>query len=368
MAAFPEQTPGGGGELVTRRRGFTLIELLVVIAIIAVLIALLLPAVQAAREAARQAQCRNNLKQIGLAVLNYESAAGSLPMGAVLYNSGDAASNCGGAPAASGPGSPRDFTMLTLILPYLEQTQAYNAINFSLRADGIFSGGVNAGAANSTGLLTTVAGYICPTDELRSSKLGPGPVAYAQTSYFPSGGTWNTTAYYSGPKCSDQDIGNGAFDTFTAHRLAAFTDGTSMTILAGESSRFKNDPDWFCNNWGVFGYFSSALGNYTTRAQGLAYEVPRINANMMVGDYPMGGSNPLPHETLWPDTSDYKAWVLNPRYKDYGQWGFRSQHPAGAYFLFGDGSVKFLKESINLAAYKALGTRDSGEIVSADAF
>ena len=135
-----------------------------------------------------------------------------------------------------------------------------------------------------------------------------------------------------------------------------------------ESSRFKNDPDWYCNNWSVFGYFSSDVGNNTTRPQGLAYEVPRINANMMLGDYPFGGSNPLPPETRWPDTSDYRAWVNDPKYKDYGQWGFRSQHPGGAFFLFGDGSVKFLKDSVNLATYRALGTRDQGEVVGGDAF
>jgi prepilin-type N-terminal cleavage/methylation domain-containing protein/prepilin-type processing-associated H-X9-DG protein len=353
---------------VRQQRGFTLIELLVVIAIIAVLIALLLPAVQAAREAARRAQCTNNLKQMGLAVSNYESAQGSYAMGVVLYNASDATSSCGGSVSPSGPGSPRDFTMMALILPYIEQSAAYNAINFDLRADGTFNAGVNAGAANSTGLMTTIAAYLCPDDEVRTSRLGPGPVAYSQTSYFPSGGTWNTIAYFAGPACWNQDIGNGAFDDFTAYGASAFLDGLSNTIFAGECSRFRNDPDWFANNWSVYGYNTSALGNFTTRPQGLAFEVPKINANMIIGDYPQGGANPLPPGTTWPDTSDYRAWLLDPKYALYGQWGFRSQHPGGAYFLFGDGSVKFLKDSINLATYRALGTRDTGEVISGDAF
>ena len=352
----------------TTRRGFTLIELLVVIAIIAVLIALLLPAVQAAREAARQSQCRNNLKQIGLALANYESAHGSFPLGAVLYSALDADSDCGGVFAKSGPGAPRDFTMLALILPYVEQAAAYNAINFSLRADGTYIDGVNAGAANTTGLLTTVSSFICPSDEVRTSRLGPGPVAFSQTSYFPSGGTWNHIAYFYGPKCSDQVAGNGAFDAVTGYPIAAFSDGTSQTIVVGESSRFKNDPDWFANTWSVYGYYMSSLGTNTTRAQGFAYEVPRINANMIDGDFPLGGPNALPPETRWPSTGDFRAWLDQPKYLQYGQWGFRSQHPAGAQFLFGDGSVKFLKDSINPAAYRSLGTRGSGEIVSADAY
>ncbi len=356
-----------GGSM-SSRRGFTLIELLVVIAIIGVLVALLLPAVQAAREAARRSQCQNNLKQMGLAIANYESAQGAFPAGAIVYNAADGSSDCGGVIVHNGPGSPRDFTMQALILPYVEQTSLYNAINFNLRADGTYIAGVNAGACNSTALAATVTNYICPSDELRSMKIGPGPIAYSQTSYFPSGGTWNTIAYYAGPSCWNQDIGNGAFDDYTAYAASAFTDGLSNTIFVGECSRFQNDPDWFCNNWSVFGYNMSAIGFATTRPQGFAYQVPRINANMMLGDYPIGGLNPLPQETLWPDTSDHKAWVLDPKYKEYGQWGFRSRHSGGAQFLFGDGSVKFLKDSINLATYRALGTRNSAEVLSADAY
>ena len=100
----------------------------------------------------------------------------------------------------------------------------------------------------------------------------------------------------------------------------------------------------------------------------------------MTGDYAGGagigsvapgtpGPNALPPGTAWPDTSDYKAWLLNiPKYKEYGQWGFRSHHPGGANFLFGDGSVKFIKDSVNLATYRALGTRAGKEVIGADSY
>jgi prepilin-type N-terminal cleavage/methylation domain-containing protein len=122
---------------IPRRRGFTLIELLVVIAIIAVLIALLLPAVQAAREAARRASCVNNIKQMGLAIYNYESTNGSYPMLGVTYN---LKTDCPANSTDSSPGNPttnpRGFTLQVLILPNMEQGTIYNAINFNVLAVG----------------------------------------------------------------------------------------------------------------------------------------------------------------------------------------------------------------------------------------
>ncbi len=180
----------------------------------------------------------------------------------------------------------------------------------------------------------------------------------------------------------NQDIGTMRLTTSARIARQDFIVGLSQTIVIGETSRFRNDPDPQFNSWSRPGYFQVSTtfdpSGMTFRPQGFAFEVPRINANMMTGDYGGGqgiggtpstpGPNPLPPGTAYPDTSDYKAWLLNiPHYSQYGQWGFRSQHPGGANFLFGDGSVKFIKDSVNLATFRALGTRNSFEVIDAGA-
>src|SRR5262249_19584955 len=148
---------------------------------------------------------------------------------------------------------------------------------------------------------------------------------------------------------------------------AEFRDGMSTTIFVGEASRFRNDPDPSYNQWSRYDWFTSSYPvAQTTRPQGIAFQIPKINAPLMPGD----GSQ-LPPETLWPVTTDYKAWSLPanlPLYQQFGQWGFRSLHPGGANFLFGDGSVRFISQSVNPVTYMALGTRNSKEVVSADSF
>ncbi len=337
------------------RRGFTLIELLVVIAIIGVLVGLLLPAVQAAREAARRAQCSNNLKQIGLAINQYETAVHLFPLGGNYLGFGDAGTGC----TAGTVNGPREFGLLIFILPYIEQKNLYNAINFNLAASGTF-GSVNAAAANFTGLSATVSTYVCPSDERVYPTTTGNP--YSQTSYFASGGTWNTFAYQPGPDCWQQVPGNGAFDASNAYAVSYFKDGVSNTIFAGESARFRNDPDPQLNSWTRFELLNSAFGGTTFRPQGLAYEVPRPNAPLMPND----GAQLPPRA---PGTGDYKVWLTNiPLYKEFGQWGFRSKHPGGIQTMFGDGSVHFIKDSINLTNYEALGTRAGKEVVSADSY
>ena len=144
---------------------------------------------------------------------------------------------------------------------------------------------------------------------------------------------------------------------------------TSPTASAARSSSanargYRDDPDDGFNEWTRWGFFASngdPSGN-TDRPQGLMFEVPRINANLYYGDYPL-----LPPGNA--TNTDYKDWLNNiPLFKEFGQWGFHSQHPGGANFLMGDGSVKLIKDSVDLATYRALGTRKGGEVTSADSY
>lgn len=183
------------GDEMIRRRGFTLIELLVVIAIIAVLIALLLPAVQQAREAARRSQCKNNLKQIGLALFNYESSTQVFPFG-VLGNNGTA--------TAANP----LHTWHSQILPYVDQQSLY----FTYQFNSTFNS-----AANAAPVLTTIPGFLCPTHPDR------GPV----------GGAWGQN-HYAGNAGTQSGLNDGLVYPLSAIRIRDISDGTSQTLAVGE--------------------------------------------------------------------------------------------------------------------------------------
>jgi prepilin-type N-terminal cleavage/methylation domain-containing protein/prepilin-type processing-associated H-X9-DG protein len=346
------------------RRGFTLIELLVVIAIIAVLIALLLPAVQAAREAARRSQCVNNLKQMGLAVSNYESTYGCYPFGNIRttydnrYCTGTGPCQCT---------TTFNFTTFYFMLPFIEQTAANNSLNYN---------SVWNSVVNITALKSKVSVYLCPSDTPAEDYPTTYP-PYTQGSYSVSAGNTellryrNYNSYPGNPTPAtnyDKDcnylVPDGPFGTNKVVKIAEVTDGTSNTIFMGETSRFRNEAPGaaagFPNVWNFWtnaAWYADDFNNGSSRPNGFAYTVPKINIQAYITSvYPfIDNLGPL-------------NWRNDPGAQIYGQFGFRSNHPGGANFLFGDGSVKFLKQTINLTTYNALGSKAGGEVISADAY
>jgi prepilin-type N-terminal cleavage/methylation domain-containing protein/prepilin-type processing-associated H-X9-DG protein len=337
-------------------RGFTLIELLVVIAIIGVLIALLLPAVQAAREAARRAQCTNNLKQIGLAVYNYESATGSYPMGNLTRSAAE-------SPTCTG--TYYGHTCMSYILPYLEGSNQYNAVNFSRPYNSV---------SQVTAYSIKVNSYVCPSDA-GVAKLPPNFIPTTQTSYAPVRGIrenirWTIAPADGSNRCGANDS-EGIFGANISYAVADVTDGTSNTMMFGEASRFRQEGgDSHFNFWNVAGSWVGPNWNAATpdwpgdvRVTGGAFVVPKLNSPPVTNGGPSCQDNvAAPHSLNWsiPDA--------NPPCIALGQWGFRSMHPGGANFLFTDGSVKFVKDSVNYLVYRSLGTRGRGEVISADAY
>ena len=307
-----------------RSRAFTLIELLVVIAIIAVLIALLLPAVQAAREAARRAGCANNLKQIGLAMHNYHSTHDTFPPG-YLSQTQTAATDS----PEIGPG----WGWGTLILSNLEQPALYNSVNFSLL--------VNA-PASMTARSTRLNGYLCP-----SSVGNEGPITVKD-----SGGTVLVTDLAAGQYVASAGqlevddfaaTNNGVFYRNSRVGIRDILDGSSSTLMVGERSRNLADATWV----GVV-----TDGRICTNP---SWRNPDCEpTNVMV----LAHTGPSPNH----------GWVDVPNFKGAGVDDFWSLHPGGANFLFCDGSVRFLKESINPRVFSALSSRAGGEVVGADQY
>ncbi|MHC5539486.1 DUF1559 domain-containing protein [Singulisphaera rosea] len=342
------------------RPGFTLIELLVVIAIIAVLIALLLPAVQAAREAARRAQCVNNLKQIGLALHNYNDVVGSFPPGGI---------------------SDKNWTGTwwswpSFILPQLEQGNVYNSINYSLSN----INQSNDNAANDPQMTiwrSVIKTYLCPSDSAAGTGLVPN------LSWLTAGGNWAFigTQYTAAATCyvgnwGDMKTGNNTFDLYSGESpvgtapawgcqgtfrgifgdcsdgrstgLRDITDGTSNTLLVGESSPNMNGALAWVNGDGVW-----------------ATTVVPLNWKADLKD---GQVDPTDGSTCNLSQLNNFTQALHCWRNQTINWGFKSYHPGGANFTFGDGSVRFLKQSISPRVYNALGTRSGGEVVSADAY
>ena len=355
---------------VRERRGFTLIELLVVIAIIAVLIALLLPAVQAAREAARRAQCVNNLKQFGLAMHNYHSSLDSFPMGVSASNN-----------PITGYIGWTGWSCQALMLNYIEQSQLYNAINFSFDPT---TGSVAVVNINSTAVNTTVNSFLCPSDPLSNSRTQVGSF---NINYYGSEGT-STNIESPGVQTT------GAFASSLAYSVRDFTDGTSNTIAFGESiaGTGAQSGTGYRGNTVTGASGDINLIDATVNPTALLAKFQQCNANWQAGiATPTGvniGTNAGWHwcegaeavtlfNTLVPPNSTQYPWNAC-RWGNSGCTGFCSDHanltkassfhPGGVNILMADGSVRFIKNTVAMPTYWALGTRANGEVISADSY
>ena len=304
-----------------------------VIAIIAVLIALLLPAVQAAREAARRSQCTNNLKQIGIAMHNYHDVTSSFP--ASFYGLGVQSNH---------------HSWMTMLLPYIEQSQLYNATNFNYTLVG-GAGLGNQSVVNSTSCGALINVYICPTDtSMNFSPNGVNEGVFGgggkspKLSYLanmgdnlPDSQTWPFTSL---PTIRNNTFGSGATWTGILDRygdttnIRDITDGTSNTLMVGET--ISKSCNWF--TW------SNPNGSTGTTAILLNWQISLT--------YGLSGNNTNP--------LDAQDW--------YTCFGFRSQHPGIVQFLMADGSSRALKQTMNRDVYRFLCTRALGEVISSDQY
>ena len=283
------------------RTGFTLIELLVVIAIIAILIALLLPAVQQAREAARRTQCRNNLKQIGLALHNYHDSFQTLPPGWVGMTGGnfDIYGTNGWGWAAH-------------ILPQIEQNNLYSSLNFKVNL---------ADSSMDVQRTTAIPTFRCPSDVSENTwKLNDGSVDHelATANYVGVFGTSDIDDCATSPNSLCR--GEGAFYQNSKTNFRDFSDGLSNTMIVGEHKTRTDLPEQWHSTWtGVIPNGDDAL----VRILGTCDHTPNSPANHI---------------------DDFSSW-----------------HSGGSHFVFGDGSVKFINTNIDLGVYQALATRAGGE-------
>jgi prepilin-type N-terminal cleavage/methylation domain-containing protein/prepilin-type processing-associated H-X9-DG protein len=355
-----------------RSAGFTLIELLVVIAIIAVLIALLLPAVQSAREAARRAQCTNNLKQLGLALHNYETANTCFPPSgeSTMFNT---ASGTAGTQFVDG-----GWSSLARLLPFMEGGSSFNALNFFVDYN-------EATGMNFTGAGTVVNVFLCPSSVRQSGGgrdgidpndpitaaygNGYGMNDYGATCYTdidPNGLTGGLGSTVATPYRNKKSRANGLLKQGLT-RIAEITDGTSNTIAIGEDA----------------GRDSRFLSPYTE-----GYFDPNGDPRPILGLGPAGGLTPFRRYWRWaePDESYGVSGQPNNKFRPMCELSpfpasgttagnnagandeLFSYHPGGVNCLFGDGSVKFVKDSVSIVTLRALVTLGGQEVISADTF
>lgn len=340
----------------TRSRiGFTLIELLVVIAIIAVLIGLLVPAVQKVREAANRMSCTNNLKQFGIGLQAYHDTYQKFPVGE--FNDDN-----------------RNWGWGVAVLPYIEQTAIYTALDSSTTNFMIFIPGggpnankvmatttTNADTYNAQGQVNTAAGsgaalnpiktFMCPSD-VWPAKATAG---YGKTNYLAcmgddrslaangGAGTWANWGNPNGGQQTGVMVQSNNNNTTWANNIAAITDGTSNTVLLGEASAQRPSTLYGLSATNTFPVWAG--GNPANAGQARQHNYFRV----------MDTAYPLNSQNTGADTGGGGMFMDR---------AFNSQHSGGGNFLLCDGSVKFVSSSVDPAAYRAAGTRAGGESIS----
>jgi prepilin-type N-terminal cleavage/methylation domain-containing protein/prepilin-type processing-associated H-X9-DG protein len=335
---------------ISSRSGFTLIELLVVIAIVGVLVALLLPAVQKVREAASRSTCTNHLKQLGLALHHYHDRGGNFPSS---------------MQPKTWPGDPSlpayffSWSVWTELLPYLEQDALYRTMDltYPLYVKG-FPGFV-VSPPNQFAASQTLRILLCPADKQMPVSSGYGVKDFGPTNYVACGGT--------GTNGGSPYLADGVFFANSKTRLSELTDGTSHTVLVSEStlgdgaenasgSPIPGDPRTMYAYIGpqpldVAACQAAKLWNFTNR-RGFQW---------VSGEYRCAAYNHyFPPNHVDPDCFTYSVDPATV-YTTLGWRGARSRHPGGVNVTLGDGSTRYVANSIDLAAWRALATRSGGE-------
>ncbi|MEI8211986.1 MAG: DUF1559 domain-containing protein [Planctomycetota bacterium] len=318
------------------RRAFTLVELLVVIAIIGILVGLLLPAVQAAREAARRMECTNNMRQVVMATLNYESAFKRLP-----------ASRISRTKDRLGPSS--SISVHARLLPFMEQNQIYSLVNFSVEYND---------PSNDAARLSQVAPFRCPSDPASNVPATVG----GYTSYYVNSGTVPLWSRSTASPLANVPDWNGVFYRDSFLKLAAITDGTSNTAaiserLTGDFSQTKSTPktDTFQPGTQIFTADEAYRDCYAIDMKDISKQgfsdigAPWLRGYHSTTEYyhiapPQGRSCMFPPGRI----------MTTPN----------SQHGSLVNLTFIDGSTHSVPQSIDLTVWRAIGTRDGGEVVT----
>jgi len=337
------------------RSGFTLIELLVVIAIIAVLVALLLPAVQQAREAARRSQCKNSLKQIGLAIANYESTFTVYPFGK------------GAGYGSLGAPSYARWSAHSMLLPYVEQGPLYSSISFHQPSRHAGDGGGNclhAGVSKPRKyqyrpVADEVPMFLCPSD------LGVTSTWQGENNYCGNQGSWlcdRGTAPAGAGDVSPNEVNGGVFFFLSAIRPASVTDGLSNTAFFSERMRGNGSPDARTDLFVMANQMSLDATYATCMATNPAGAIPltsKWGASWVMGE----NCCTLYNHVAGPNSFSCAGipFTNNNMTNMAMQVSASSRHIGGVHVLTGDGSVHFVSNSVNLAVWRGLGTRNGGE-------